>query len=84
MVAYAKSLLDVVGKDVLQGFNTRKEKVMDITMDVRNVTEIELGTLNESNDYFWRELVIKTEQGEVRISLYSNDSFNEDALKVRS
>jgi hypothetical protein len=84
MVEYAKSLLNVVGKEVLQDFNTRKEKAMDITMDVRNVTGIELGTLNESNDYFWRELVIKTEQGEVRISLYSKDMCNEDALKVKS
>lgn len=57
---------------------------MDITMDVRNVTGIELGTLNESTEYFWRELVIKTEQGEIRISLYSKDLFNEDALKVKS
>ena len=57
---------------------------MDISLDVRNVTSIELGDLNEATDYFWRELTIKTSQGEVRISLYTKEPYDDDALKVKA
>ncbi len=59
---------------------------MDINMDVRDVTGIELGEIHESTsgEYYWRELTIKTTGGEVRLSLYSKDLFNDDALKVKS
>ncbi len=59
---------------------------MDISMDVRDVTSIELGEIHESTsgEYHWRELTIKTAGGEVRLNLYSKDVFNEDALKVKS
>lgn len=57
---------------------------MEITLDVRDVKDIQLSELHESTDYFWRELTIKTAQGEFRISLYTKDTFNENALKVRA
>jgi hypothetical protein len=59
---------------------------MDISMDVRNVVGIELGEQHESTngEYFWRELTIRTSDGEVRVSLYTKDMFDDDALKVRA
>lgn len=57
---------------------------MDINLDVRDVVRIEMGEINESTggEYYWREITIKTDKGDVRINLYSKDTFNEDALKV--
>ena len=57
---------------------------MDINLDVRDVVRIEMSELRESSsgDYYWREITIKTDKGEVRISVYSKDTSDEDALKV--
>jgi|APGre2960657423_1045063.scaffolds.fasta_scaffold00476_11 hypothetical protein len=57
---------------------------MEVTLDVRDVKDIQLSELHESKDYFWRELTIKTAQGELRISLYTRDTSNEDVLKVKA
>jgi len=57
---------------------------MDINLDVRDVVRIEMGETHESSsgDYFWREITIKTDKGEVCISVYSKDTLDENALKV--
>lgn len=57
---------------------------MKITLEVRDVKDIQLSELHESTDYFWRELTIKTAQGEFRISLVTRDTLDENALKVRA
>jgi hypothetical protein len=57
---------------------------MEVTLDVRDVKDIHLSELHESTDYFWRELTIKTAQGEVRISLYTRDTLDENVLKVKA
>jgi hypothetical protein len=57
---------------------------MDISLDVREVERIEMGEMNESSggEYYWREITIKTTKGDVRITVYSKDQFDENALKV--
>ena len=57
---------------------------MEVTLDVRDVKDIHLSELHESTDYFWRELTIKTAQGELRISLYTRDTLDENVLKVKA
>jgi len=56
---------------------------MEVTLDIRKVTSIELDPQHESENHMWRELVIRTADGVVRISLYSDD-IDEDALKVKA
>ena len=58
---------------------------MDMSLDIRNVSSIELGEITESTNYCWRTLTIKTSQGEIQISLYTTtDRFDPDELKVKA
>ena len=57
---------------------------MDISLDLRNVTSVEMGEITESTNYCWRTLTIKTTQGDLQLTLYTReDGYDPDELKVR-